>query len=232
MKFIREFSDDIIIESIVDEETNKKSWYIKGVTLQSEIKNKNGRIYPKPILKDAVNTYIENHLKKNTVQSLGEMNHPDIKPYVVNMENATHKFVDISENNNDFITKAKILDTPKGLIVQNLLRENIKIGISSRGFGELKEDNGTKIVKQFELITAGDLVSNPSAPDAFVQGVMEDAEWIYENGCYVQKECEIEQQIDENKQIIDEMFSKVDKGEIQKVLSTIWEDYLKTLFLK
>jgi len=230
MKFIREYSEDIVVESVLDEATNEKSWYIKGITLQSEIKNKNGRLYPKPVLKEAVNRYIENHLKKNTVNALGELNHPKIEPYMVNMDNATHKFIEIVEDGNNFVAKAKVLDTPKGKIVQNLLKEGIKIGISSRGFGELKEENGVKVVTAFELVTAGDLVSNPSAPDAFVQGVMEGVEWVYENGCYVKKACQVEQVIDEAKQKIDEIYSKAKKEDIQQALLSIWQKYLNTLF--
>ena len=230
MKFIREYTDDVIVESVLDEATNEKSWYIKGVTLQSEIKNKNGRIYPKSVLKEAVNKYIENHLKKNTVNALGELNHPKIEPYIVNMDNATHKFIEIVEDGNNFIAKAKVLDTPKGKIVQNLLKEGIKIGISSRGFGELKEEKGVKIVTQFELVTAGDLVSNPSAPDAFVQGVMEGVEWVYENGCFVKKEVQVEQFVEESKKAIDKLYEKADKKELQEALLKIWQNYLTTLF--
>jgi len=223
MKLIREFSEDVIIEEVINEETKEKAWYIKGITLQADVKNKNGRIYPLPVLEKAVNEYIENEIKNNTVFSAGELTHPEINPHIVNMENITHRFVEIKKEGSNFIAKAKVLDTPKGKIVQNLLKEGIKIGISSRGLGEVIREDDAFIVKNFKLITAGDLVSNPSAPDAFVEGIMEDAEWIYENGKIVKKEIPMEKY----KKIIKE----AKKQEIQKAIETVFADYLKRILL-
>ena len=178
MKLITEEIEQV--EVIVESRNGKKNLYIEGVFLQSEMKNRNGRMYPKQTLMREVNRYNENFVEKG--RALGELGHPDGP--TVNLDRVSHKIVSLKESGNNFIGKAKILSTPMGKIASNLLGEGVKLGVSSRGVGSLNKTNeGYSVVgEDFTLATAADIVADPSAPDAFVSGIMEGKEWIWEGG--------------------------------------------------
>ena len=187
MKLITEVVDENAIEFITEENNGQKSHYIKGVFMQAEQKNRNGRIYPKKVLDEQVRKYINNYVIQN--RAFGELGHPDGP--VVNLERVSHMIKELNEDGNNWVGKAKIMDTPYGKIVKNLIDEGAKLGVSSRGMGSLKNVKGTNIVQDdFHLATAADIVADPSAPEAFVEGVMEGKEWVWDNG--VIKEQEIE----------------------------------------
>ena len=178
MKLIREEIEQV--EVIVESRNGKKNLYIEGVFLQSEMKNRNGRMYPKQTLMREVNRYNENFVEKG--RALGELGHPDGP--TVNLDRVSHKIVSLKESGNNFIGKAKILSTPMGKIASNLLGEGVKLGVSSRGVGSLNKTNeGYSVVgEDFTLATAADIVADPSAPDAFVDGIMEGKEWVWDGG--------------------------------------------------
>lgn len=185
MKLISEMVDDEKIEFITEEKNGEKSHFIKGVFMQSEQKNRNGRIYPKKTLGEQVNKYINNYVNQN--RAFGELGHPDGP--VVNLERVSHMIKELREDGNNWVGKAKIMDTPYGKIVKNLIDEGAKLGVSSRGMGSLKNVNGTNIVQDdFYLATAADIVADPSAPEAFVEGVMEGKEWVWDNGIIREQE--------------------------------------------
>jgi len=189
MKLITEMVDDDKIEFITEEsKTGEKCHYIRGVFMQAEQKNRNGRVYPKNVLKEQVNKYITNYVDQS--RAFGELGHPDGP--VVNLERVSHMIKELKEDGNNWVGKAKIMDTPYGKIVKNLIDEGAKLGVSSRGMGSLKNVRGTNIVQDdFYLATAADIVADPSAPEAFVEGIMENKEWVWDNG--IIKEREIEQ---------------------------------------
>ena len=167
MKLITESIEDIQI--LTEEKDGKKTLYIEGVFLQSEIKNRNGRIYPFDVLNKEVERYSEEYVKAG--RALGELGHPDGP--TVNLDRVSHKITSLKAEGNNFMGKARILDTPMGTIAKSLLGEGVKLGVSSRGMGSLKEDNGVKYVSDdFMLATADDIVADTSAPDAFVYGIM------------------------------------------------------------
>ena len=178
MKLIREEIEQVDV--IVENRNGKKNLYIEGVFLQSEMKNRNGRMYPKQTLMREVNRYNENFVEKG--RALGELGHPDGP--TVNLDRVSHKIVSLKEDGNNFIGKAKILSTPMGKIASNLLGEGVKLGVSSRGVGSLNKTNeGYSVVgEDFTLATAADIVADPSAPDAFVDGIMEGKEWVWDGG--------------------------------------------------
>ena len=178
MKLIREEIEQV--EVIVESRNGKKNLYIEGVFLQSEMKNRNGRMYPKQTLMREVSRYNENFVEKG--RALGELGHPDGP--TVNLDRVSHKIVSLKESGNNFIGKAKILSTPMGKIASNLLGEGVKLGVSSRGVGSLsKTIEGYSVVgEDFTLATAADIVADPSAPDAFVDGIMEGKEWVWDGG--------------------------------------------------
>jgi hypothetical protein len=177
MKLITENIEDIKILS--EDKNGKKNLYIEGVFLQSETKNRNGRIYPFNILNKEVERYNEEYVKAG--RALGELGHPDGPS--VNLDRVSHKIVELRAEGTNFYGKARILDTPMGKIAKSLIDEGVKLGVSSRGMGSLEEKNGAKYVRDdFMLATAADIVADPSAPDAFVQGIMEGKEWVWDNG--------------------------------------------------
>ena len=178
MKLITEEIEQV--EVIVENRNGKKNLFIEGVFLQGEIKNRNGRMYPKQTLMREVNRYNENFVEKG--RALGELGHPDGP--TVNLDRVSHKIVSLKESGNNFIGKAKILSTPMGKIASNLLGEGVKLGVSSRGVGSLSKTNeGYSVVgEDFTLATAADIVADPSAPDAFVDGIMEGKDWVWDGG--------------------------------------------------
>ena len=196
MKLISE--EVLDAEYIVEETNGKKDYKIRGVFLQSDIKNRNGRIYENDILAKEVNRYNKEFIQKN--RAFGELGHPDGP--TVNLERVSHMIKTLTPDGKNFIGEAKIMDTPYGKIVKNLIDEGAQLGVSSRGMGSLTQKNGANYVgKDFYLATAADIVADPSAPDAFVEGIMESREWVWENGVLVEKDIEAwKQQVREAKQ--------------------------------
>ena len=186
MKLIREEIESV--EFLVEQKNGKKSMYIEGVFLQGNIKNRNGRMYPMETLRREVSRYNENHVQAG--RALGELGHPDGP--TVNLDRVSHKIVSLKENGSNFIGKAKILNTPMGKIASSLIEEGVKLGVSSRGIGSLKATReGVNIVgDDFMLATAADIVADPSAPDAFVEGIMEGKEWVWDGGILREKYAE------------------------------------------
>ena len=178
MKLIREEIESCKVV-ITEGKGGKKSHFIEGVFLQGAIKNRNGRMYPVQTLQREVDKYNESYIKKG--RSLGELGHPDGP--TINLDRVSHLITSLKQEGNNFVGKARILDTPMGNIAKSLLDEGVKLGVSSRGLGSIKEENGVKIVADdFMLATAADIVADPSAPDAFVNGIMEGKEWVWEGG--------------------------------------------------
>lgn len=186
MKLIREEIESVQV--LTEEKNGTKSFYIQGPFLQGDIKNRNGRIYESRVLAKEVARYNENFIKRN--RALGELGHPDGP--TVNLDRVSHNITELYQEGSNFIGKAKILNTPMGKIASGLLGDGVQLGVSSRGMGSLVQREGVNYVgEDFHLATAADIVADPSAPDAFVQGIMEGKEWVYENGLL--KEIDIEQ---------------------------------------
>ena len=185
MKLISEEIQDA--EYLVEDVGGKKNYKIKGVFLQSDIKIRNGRIYPKEIMMKEVNRYQKEFVNKK--RAFGELGHPDGP--TVNLERVSHMITDLKQEGSNFIGEAKIMNTPYGKIVKGLIDEGAQLGVSSRGMGSLEQRNGANYVKNdFMLATAADIVADPSAPDAFVQGIMESKEWVWDNGRLVERDVE------------------------------------------
>ncbi len=183
MKLIREEIE--AVEVLYEENKGKKTFYIQGPFLQGDIKNRNGRIYESHILAKEVGRYNENYIAKN--RAMGELGHPDGP--TVNLDRVSHKITSLKQEGSNFVGKAKILETPMGRIAGALLNDGVTLGVSSRGMGSLTNRNGVNYVgEDFMLATAADIVADPSAPDAFVQGIMEGKEWIWDNGLLKEKD--------------------------------------------
>lgn len=179
MKLICEVNETI--ETLVEESdaSGKKNYFIKGVFMQAEQKNKNGRVYPLHIMEKEVNRYNDEYVKTN--RAFGELGHPEGP--TINLERVSHMIKELKRDGNNFVGKAKVMDTPYGNIVRNLIDEGAQLGVSTRGMGSLKQVNGIQEVQDdFYLATAGDIVADPSAPQAFVEGIMEGKEWVWNNG--------------------------------------------------
>ena len=185
MKLITEQIEPV--EILVEEKDGKKDTYIKGVFLQTEITNRNGRMYKFGTMNREVQKYNEEFIKRG--RALGELGHPDGP--TINLDRVSHKIVELTPEGHNFIGKAKLLETPMGKIAKSLLEEGVQLGVSSRGLGALKKENGSSVVADdFVLSTAADIVADPSAPDAFVEGIMEGREWTLVDGKI--KEAQIE----------------------------------------
>ena len=171
-------------ELIVEEDgKGKKNYKIRGIFMQSDVKNRNGRVYPQEVLTKEVAKYNKNFINEN--RAFGELGHPDGP--TVNLERVSHMITSLTPDGKNFIGEAKIMETPMGKIVKNLMDEGAKLGVSSRGMGSLEQKNGANYVRDdFYLATAADIVADPSAPNAFVQGIMEGKEWIWNNGSLVE----------------------------------------------
>tara|TARA_B100001175_G_C19396880_1_gene584248 strand:+ start:108 stop:758 length:651 start_codon:yes stop_codon:yes gene_type:complete len=178
MKLIREEIESV--EIITETVGGKKNLFIKGVFLQSEMVNRNGRLYPFNIMEKEVNRYNKDYVQKG--RALGELGHPDGP--TVNLDRVSHKITDLRQEGKNFVGKAQILSTPMGKIAESLLKDGVTLGVSSRGIGSLRDNTkGYKEVgEDFMLATAADIVADPSAPDAFVQGIMEGKEWVWDGG--------------------------------------------------
>lgn len=216
MKLIKEVTEEIKYISELNEETGKKSHFIEGVFLQSNLKNRNGRLYPKEVMQKEVARYTKESIEKK--RAYGELGHPDGP--TVNLDRVSHMIVGLKEDGDNYIGRAKILDTPMGRIVKELIDEGASLGVSSRGLGSLKERNGVNEVQEdFMLATAADIVADPSAPDAYVQGIMENKEWTFVNGIWQEKELE------ESKEMIRAASTK----ELEAVKLQVFENFLTKL---
>lgn len=176
MKLITETNNELEILQESLDEGKKKNYTIRGIFLQGSVKNKNGRMYPQELLDERVQRYIDSHVVKN--RALGELGHPPGP--TMNLDKVSHRITKLYKDNNNWIGEAKIMDTPMGKIVKNLIDEGVQIGVSSRGLGTVKRHpEGYNVVNDdFHLVTAADIVADPSAPDAFVEGIMEGKEWV------------------------------------------------------
>ena len=185
MKLIREEVE--AVEVLTESNNGKKTFYIQGPFLQGDIKNRNGRVYESRILAKEVKRYDEQYISKN--RAMGELGHPDGP--TVNLDRVSHKITSLKQEGSNFIGKAKILETPMGRIAGALLNDGVTLGVSSRGMGSITQRDGANYVgEDFHLATAADIVADPSAPDAFVQGIMEGKEWVWDNGLL--KECDVQ----------------------------------------
>ena len=185
MKLITETIENI--EVLTEERNGKKDYKIKGIFMQADIKNRNGRIYPVGTLAKEVKRYNEQFINKK--RAFGELGHPDGP--TVNLERVSHMITSLKPEGKNFIGEAKIMDTPYGKIVKNLIDEGAQLGVSSRGMGSLQSGSqGNVVGKDFYLATAADIVADPSAPDAFVEGIMEGKEWVWDNGVIKQRDIE------------------------------------------
>jgi len=187
MLLITETTEDIKLICEADEESGKKDYYIEGIFMQAEQKNRNGRVYPEKTLMKEVKRYNKEYVTNS--RAMGELGHPEGP--TVNLERVSHLIKEMKVEGNNIIGKAKILDTPYGQIVKNLIDEGAKLGVSSRGMGSLKKNEaGVNEVQEDFMLAAVDIVADPSAPDAFVNGVMENKEWVWENGVLQPREIE------------------------------------------
>ncbi len=206
------------VKFVTEGKGSNKKMYIEGTFLQGEIKNRNGRMYPVSTLAKEVGRYNESFVNKG--RALGELGHPDGP--TVNLDRVSHKIVSLTQEGNNFRGKAQLLDTPMGKIAKSLLDEGVMLGVSSRGIGSIKEDNnGVKVVgEDFMLATAADIVADPSAPDAFVSGIMEGKEWVWEGGI-------LREQLAENtKKRINTL---VDQKTLEEHKLQLWNNFLSNL---
>ena len=188
MKLISEFNDYAIEPVIVEQnEKGEKDYFIEGVFMQSDIKNRNGRIYPEQVMKKEVDRYRKEFVEKD--RAFGELGHPDGP--TINLDKVSHMITKLEQDGKNFMGRAKILSTPNGQIVRNLINDGAKLGVSSRGLGSLESRGGAQVVKDdFQLATAADIVAGPSDPEAFVEGIMEGVEWYYDSGILKMKDAE------------------------------------------
>jgi len=215
MKLITEIMEDV---DILKEDNAKggKDYKIRGVFMQADIKNRNGRVYPVDTLTTEVKRYTKEFINKK--RAFGELGHPDGP--TVNLERVSHMITSLKPEGKNFIGEAKIMDTPYGKIVKNLIDEGAQLGVSSRGMGSIQQSNGRGVVgKDFYLATAADIVADPSAPDAFVEGIMEGKEWVWNNGALVEAELvELRQKFDIKKRLRDAKFDALEFAKFLKRL--------------
>ena len=212
MKLITETNENI--EVLTEDKANgKKDYKIRGVFMQADIKNRNGRVYPVDTLAKEVKRYTNEFINKK--RAFGELGHPDGP--TVNLERVSHMITSLKPEGKNFIGEAKVMDTPYGKIVKNLIDEGAQLGVSSRGMGSIQQSQGRNVVgKDFYLATAADIVADPSAPDAFVEGIMEGKEWVWDNG--VLKSMEVEQYKEE--------IERTKRKELAEVKANIFKDFL------
>lgn len=199
-----------------DKKTGKKNYVLSGIFMQADKQNRNGRVYPFDTLRKEVERYNKEYITKN--RAVGELGHPDTPS--INLDRVSHMITDLKPDGTNFTGKAKVLDTPMGNIVKGLLDGGVTLGVSTRGVGSLKPHNGYQLVQDdFKLATAADIVADPSAPDAFVQGIMEGKEWIFENGVW--KEADL---MRAKKQI-----KTVSKHDVENVALKLFENFISKL---
>ena len=212
MKLITEVNEGIEVITEASDNGDKK-YFIEGIFLQGDITNRNKRRYPMEMLREKVKSYIKEFVEQK--RAFGELGHPDGP--TINLERVSHMIMELKQSGKDFVGKAKIMDTPYGKIVKNLIDEGAKLGVSSRGIGSIEEKNGVNIVKDdFRLATAADIVADPSAPEAFVRGVMEGREWVYENGLL--KERDVEE--------IKKTISRASSRQLEEKFLQVFEKYI------
>lgn len=214
MKLISEYNE---AKPLVESKDNgKKDYFIEGVFMQADIKNRNGRVYPKEIMDKEVKRYIKEFV--NEQRAFGELGHPEGP--TINLDKVSHMITELNEDGTNWVGKAKILSTPNGEIVKNLIDDGAKLGVSSRGLGSLEQKSDAQYVKSdFQLATAGDIVADPSAPDAFVDGIMEGVEWIMDNGILKRQEMESMRKI-----LMQEKQSRLEETKIN-----LWKEFVKNL---
>ena len=217
MKLICEVIENNLEFIAEAKEDGSKNYKIKGIFMQGEIKNRNNRIYPVQVINEQVEKYKKNYIDKN--RAYGELGHPSGP--TINLERVSHMITDLYRDGNNFIGEAKIMDTPYGQIVKHLMDEGAQIGVSSRGMGSLKDNgNGAQVVqKDYHLATAADIVADPSAPDAFVEGIMEGKEWIWDNG--VLREAQIAQ--------YENQISTTSKENLEEAKLKVFSDFISKL---
>ena len=213
MKLIAEYSDNDVEIITEAKESGGKDYFIEGVFMQAEKKNRNGRVYPVETLAKEVRRYTNEFINKK--RAFGELGHPDGP--TVNLERVSHMITSLKPEGKNFIGEAKVMDTPYGKIVKNLIDEGAQLGVSSRGMGSIQQSQGRNIVgKDFYLATAADIVADPSAPDAFVEGIMEGKEWVWDNG--ILKSMEVEQYKEE--------LERTKRKELAEVKANIFKDFI------
>jgi hypothetical protein len=216
MKLITEEIESVQV--LIETVNGKKTLYIQGPFLQTEVVNRNGRMYRLPVMEREVKRYTEQYVDKG--RALGELGHPDGP--TVNLDRVSHKIVSLHREGNNFIGKAQILSTPMGKIAESLLKEGVTLGVSSRGIGSVKQNNEgySEVGEDFMLATAADIVADPSAPDAFVQGIMEGKEWIWDGGILKEKAAE------NAKRSINTL---VDQGILEEYKLSLFNEFLNSL---
>jgi len=217
MKLISEFQDYGVSPVIVEENKDgKKDYFIEGIFMQAEIKNRNGRIYPKEVIQTEVKRYNKEFINED--RAFGELGHPEGP--TINLDKVSHMITKLEEDGNNYVGRAKILSTPNGQIVKNLIDDGAKLGVSSRGLGSLESKGNAQYVKDdFQLATAADIVADPSAPEAFVEGIMEGVEWVYESGILKAKD-------------LDKMQSELKTARLNQLEETklnLWKRFVESL---
>ena len=216
MKLITETIEDIEVLTEAKQNGSGKDYKIRGIFLQGDIKNRNGRIYPVDVLSKVVGRYNKEFVEKK--RAFGELGHPDGP--TVNLERVSHMITSLKPEGRNFIGEAKVMDTPYGKIVKNLIDEGAQLGVSSRGMGSMKQVNGKNVINSdFYLATAADIVADPSAPDAFVEGIMEGKEWVWENGKIQSLE------IEKYREVIE----KAKRAELEEAKAAVFLDFMKRL---
>ena len=216
MKLITEEIESV--EVLTETVNGKKTLYIQGPFLQTEVVNRNGRMYRLPVMEREVKRYTEQYVNKG--RALGELGHPDGP--TVNLDRVSHKIISLQREGNNFIGKAQILSTPMGKIAESLLKEGVTLGVSSRGIGSVKQNNEgySEVGEDFMLATAADIVADPSAPDAFVQGIMEGKEWVWDGGILKEKAAENARR---------SINTLVDQGILEEYKLSLFNEFLNSL---
>ena len=218
MKLITEVNEQV--RYITEEKEGKKTLYIEGVFLQSNIKNRNGRMYPGDIMGKEINRYMKEAVENN--RAFGELGHPDGPS--INLDRVSHIITELRQDGDNWIGKAKLTETPMGNIARGLIESGGQLGVSSRGLGTLKENrDGVQVVQDdFHLATAADIVADPSAPDAFVRGIMENKEWLVVNGVWTDQQCEMSKK----------NIKKASKKQLEEAKIQVFERFLRHLSSK
>ena len=216
MKLIKELIEEENLQFITEDKDGEKRYYIEGVFMQADVKNKNGRMYGSNMLAEKVEEYSKNFIDKN--RAYGELGHPSNPS--INLERVSHRIVSLRRDGSNFIGKAQVSSTPYGNIVKGLLEDGGKLGVSSRGLGSLMKENGVlKVQSDFLIVTPADIVADPSAPDAFVEGIMEGREWVWDNGIIREKT------VEDYKEIVEKTSSK----DLKMMKLKLFEDFLSKL---
>ena len=216
MKLIKELIEEENLQFITEDKDGEKRYYIEGVFMQADVKNKNGRMYGSNMLAEKVEEYSKNFIEKN--RAYGELGHPSNPS--INLERVSHRIISLRRDGSNFVGKAQVSSTPYGNIVKGLLEDGGKLGVSSRGLGSLMKENGIlKVQSDFLIVTPADIVADPSAPDAFVEGIMEGREWVWDNGIIREKT------VEDYKEIVEKTSSK----ELKMMKLKLFEDFLSKL---